>query len=1694
MSKKSDTNKSKSRGRHPKSLSAEPPGVNRTAKTHAKIKSASEVNAGLLAEIEELRSRLAEAEDTLRAIRSGEVDALLVSKPGGDQVFTLKGAEHRYRVLVEEMNDGAVTLNREGTILFCNRSLASMLQMPLEKIIGSSLRHYVADESLPSFEQFINRTFYESGKLEVVLQKENGSVFPVLLSGRKLSLDDGGISVVVTDISLQKVAEETLRRGRDELEKKVQERTSELKFHKDELEIQNEELRAAQEELETSRAKYADLYNLAPVGYFTLDKNALIQEVNLAGAKMLGINKQALLNAPFSMFVADPEHKKIFSEHRKSTSTKDGRQTCEIGLRRSDGVIFYAFLESVAAENISGRAGCIRTAVTDITERKRMETALKDSEEKYRTLFENMTSSFALSEIIVDGEGKARDYRYLEVNKTYEQLSGVKRDKILSKTAREHNPLLGPEWLEKFSAVARSGESLRFEHYLGHIGKWLEVYSYSPKRGLFACVINDITARKRAEEAIQSMALFPQQNPAPVLRISRDGVLLFSNQSAKPLLMEWRPGEKQNVPDFVKKTVEAAIDEGVIRGLEVRLGDRDISFVVTPISNFNYANLYGSDITARKRAEKKIDELNQVLQRRISELETIFNTVPIGLAIADDPEGRHIRGNPANERLVGVPEGGELSKGGPEPARFSVLQDGRELRVEDLPMQRAVRGEVVTGQVIDVIREDGRIVTLHSSATPLFDEQGRLRGAVGAFQDITELKRAEAAIRQSNRLLDAVVNSTHLLMACLDGNFNFIWVNRAYAEADEKKPEFFPGRNHFALYPNEENEAIFRNVVETGKPFFIQAKPFEYKDHPERGVTYWDWGLVPLVDERTGNVERLVFTLLNITERKQVEERISHQNAILKGIKKIFESALTCDTEEELGRACLEVAEEVTGSKFGFIGHLGADGFLHDISISDPGWELCTMYDKTGHRRLPNNFKVHGLYGRVVMDGKCFFTNDPASHPDSIGLPEGHPPLTAFLAAPLIQMGKTIGMVGLGNREGGYRTEDSEALDALAVVIVQVFLRMRAEEALRKNQERLREYVNLLEYAPLMVRNMKEEIILWNRGMQRMYGYSSAEAIGQNSHHLLKTRFPQPFEEIVRAVETTGKWEGEMKHVTRDGRTIIVTSIWVLHKDSEGKATAIIEVNSDITERRRAEEQLQKLNEELEARVRERTFDLARTITTLQNEIVDRRQAEEALRESQFNLSKAQSIAHIGSWSYDLKTEKFVSSAEFYNIFGLKPDHKANLRTIVNIVHPDDREKVRASIRELMSNSMVKPLDYRIILPDGTPRVVWTEAEMLFDAAHRPVSIVGTVHDITERKRAEEELIRLATAVESAADAIVVTDPVNGIIQYVNPAFEKITGYAREEVLGSDLHMLESGTQDEEFFQKLRETLRKDGVWTGRIMHKKKDGTLYEEECTYSPVKNASGDIINYISIKRDVTEKVRLESIAQAVETMNNIGYIFAGVSHEIGNPVNAIRMTLDMMQKKMEVMSKENITEYLYRVKSQIFRIEYLLKGLKNFNMYESLQPGIIDMPSFLDAFLAMVKKDFEAKGVLIETVLQQDAACLYADPRALQQVLLNILTNASDALEGRKDPKIVIAISASSGLVKIQVKDNGRGIEESQLKDLFKPFYTTKNHGTGLGLVIIKKMIARMNGTVEITSRFNEGTVVELCLPCEKVETND
>jgi signal transduction histidine kinase len=264
------------------------------------------------------------------------------------------------------------------------------------------------------------------------------------------------------------------------------------------------------------------------------------------------------------------------------------------------------------------------------------------------------------------------------------------------------------------------------------------------------------------------------------------------------------------------------------------------------------------------------------------------------------------------------------------------------------------------------------------------------------------------------------------------------------------------------------------------------------------------------------------------------------------------------------------------------------------------------------------------------------------------------------------------------------------------------------------------------------------------------------------------------------------------------------------------------------------------------------------------------------------------------------------------------------------------------------------------------------------------------------------------------------------------------------------------------------------------------DGEQNNYEVHAFPLFDQSGHVSQVIKYYIDITEKKRLEAIAEAANLMDNLGYIFSGIRHEIGNPLNSVKMALSVLSKNLNHYDRKTMGEFINRSLSELLRVEYLLKALKNFSLFESPELESVNINQFMHGFLDLIQDDFEKKGIQITSDISTKTNLIEVDHRALHQVLLNLMTNSADALSKVKQPNIHISIICESEWIQIQVIDNGCGISKEDMHNIFKPFFTSKPHGTGLGLVIVKKMVSKMFGSITIESLKDKGTTVSIFFP--------
>ncbi len=383
------------------------------------------------------------------------------------------------------------------------------------------------------------------------------------------------------------------------------------------------------------------------------------------------------------------------------------------------------------------------------------------------------------------------------------------------------------------------------------------------------------------------------------------------------------------------------------------------------------------------------------------------------------------------------------------------------------------------------------------------------------------------------------------------------------------------------------------------------------------------------------------------------------------------------------------------------------------------------------------------------------------------------------------------------------------------------------------------------------------------------------------------------------------------------------------------------------------------------------------------------------------------------------------------------------------------------------------------------------------------------VADITERKQLEAERERLMTAIQQLGEIIIITDTA-GRILFVNQAFETVTGFSREEALGQTPRILKSGVQDETFYKQLWETITHGRRWQGRIVNRKKDGTLYTEAATITPVKTLSGKTTHYVAVKRDISEHLELEAKFQQAQKLEAVGRLAGGVAHDYNNMINVVLGYTQMAIA--EAGDNSRLQEYLEQVMSAAQRSAEITRQLLAFARKQTIQPEVISLNATIEKSLRMLQR-LIGENIDLVWLPGKTAGSVYLDAVQLEQVLANLCVNARDAITdiGKvsiETDRVTIdedycrahpeAIPGDYAV--LEVSDNGCGMSPDVLKRIFEPFFTTKEvgKGTGLGLASVYGIVRQNRGFINVYSEPGKGTTFRIYFPRREepgqiVETN-
>ena len=469
-------------------------------------------------------------------------------------------------------------------------------------------------------------------------------------------------------------------------------------------------------------------------------------------------------------------------------------------------------------------------------------------------------------------------------------------------------------------------------------------------------------------------------------------------------------------------------------------------------------------------------------------------------------------------------------------------------------------------------------------------------------------------------------------------------------------------------------------------------------------------------------------------------------------------------------------------------------------------------------------------------------------------------------------------------------------------------------------------------------------------------------------------------------------------------------------------------------------------------------------------DITERKQAEEALRQSRERLNHLFTVNP--AVVYELDPENFSLRWVSSNITETTGHELKEARQPgwwAEHIHPEDREETKKADDRLGVKDRLAH-EYRFQKKDGKYIWVHDELRLIRDKQGTPKEIVGSWVDITERKRGEEERVLLSTLVEQAQEGILVTD-LQGSILYANPAMSDLTGYAVEELQGQNPRLLKSGQHEEAFYGEMWRTITSGETWRGRVVNKKKDGSLYTAEMVITPVREPSGEISAFVGSQRDVTREIELKERLERAKDMETIGMVAGGMAHEVRNPLFAISTVSAAMNK--EFGDYEELSPFLKHIQEQTDRLSAMMNDLLLLGRpipSDAFAP--CELANVVSDALTLLKNSRPRAGSSVVVEEPSSTLVVRGDADKLSQVFVNLVGNALHFSPPEK--KVTVRLRREDDLAVAEVLDEGPGVPGDFLSKLFQPFMSLRRGGTGLGLAIVRKILDAHGGTVTGANR--------------------
>lgn len=916
---------------------------------------------------------------------------------------------------------------------------------------------------------------------------------------------------------------------------------------------------------------------------------------------------------------------------------------------------------------------------------------------------------------------------------------------------------------------------------------------------------------------------------------------------------------------------------------------------------------------------------------------------------------------------------------------------------------------------------------------------------------------AAETLRDSYELLEKVFNNTHIMMAYLDTEFNFLRVNNAYAEADENSTAFYPGKNHFALFPHAENEILFKKVVETGQSHIAFAKPFEYAEHPERGISYWDWSLQP-VKSSDGSVTALILSTINVTDRIRSIERIEKLNRVYSLLSSINKAIVRIHDIDELFKEICRVAVDYGKFRMVWIGMINTQTNLVDVVASAGFTEDYLSKIKID---LNDTNQFEGPTLKTLRSGHYTITDDVATDERMIPWREKALKLgyRSSASLPLIVLGTVRGVIKFYSEEVEFFTEDEiKLLNEMAMDVSFALEFIEHEKKRKEAEEFLLKFRMGIERSgdAVFLTEPDGTITYVNPAFENIYGYSKEEAVGKTPRILKSGTFNNEYyKNFWNDLLSKRPVIHEIVNKTKDGRLLIFDASVNPIVNEHGETIGYLAIEREITERKHAEETLR----ESEDRFRDLVENSSDLICT---------------HDSEGNLLSVNNAAiQITGYS-----EEELLKMNMEDL--LVPEYKKLFKTYLTKIKTTGKAKGLMTIQTKTGE-----------------RRIWEYNNTLRTQGLAKSIVRGMVMDITERKHAEEEIKMLAFAMRSVNECVSITDMQDRLI-FMNESFKKTYGYSEEELIGKNMLIIRSPNNPAELVNEIYPaTLR--GGWKGEILNRKKDGSEFPISLSTTVIHDNANKPLALIGVAVDITqnklaEKELIEAKEKAEQSDKLKSEFLAQMSHEVRTPINVITSNVsylnEVLEGKIDVENQDCFDSINFASRRIIRTVDLIL------NMSE-LHTGVykpifkkLDIDSqIIGTLYSEYHRIAVRKGIELIYTCHRKGLEIFADEYSITQIFANLIDNA---IKYTKKGKVELVVSESfENKVVVEIKDTGIGISKDFLPHIFEPFvqeeqgYSRSYEGNGLGLALVKRYCEINNAVIEIESEKNIGSTFRVIL---------